>query len=317
MSLLISIVTPSYNQAHFIEETIQSVLTQNYRPIEYLVMDGGSTDGTIEILQKYEDQLTWVSERDKGQADAINKGFRRATGDIFMWLNSDDVMMPGALSAVAAYFEAHPEASFVYGNVRAIDEHGNDAGVRTYAVRPCNFNDLLTEGDFIVQPAAYWRADLWRAVGELDDKWEYILDYEFWIRTARRYDLHYLPNVLAKERMYASAKTFRGGVERIMELDEMPRQFGAAGIASGFRPEAAAWYSYSALRHFLRGRFAEARADMGNALRMNNSMFWVFVHLAALLLRGEKGIPEMHLLLNRARLVYRRINPFRRNRATY
>ncbi len=118
---LVTIVTPSFNQAGFIEETIQSVIAQDYQPIEHLVIDGGSTDGTLELLRKYQDHLSWVSEPDRGQTDAINKGFRRAHGAILCWLNADDVLMPGAISTVASYFESHPQVSFVYGDVLAID----------------------------------------------------------------------------------------------------------------------------------------------------------------------------------------------------
>ncbi len=157
MNPLITVVTPSYNHERFIEATIQSVLTQDYAPIEYIVMDGGSTDGTLDILRKYEDRLTWVSERDKGQGDAINKGFRRATGDIWCWLNSDDLFTPGALKTVAEFFQSHPDASFVYGDAEAITLDGTPAGIRTH-IRPTDFDFLLNGGDPIVQPAAFWRA---------------------------------------------------------------------------------------------------------------------------------------------------------------
>src|SRR5438128_2672833 len=124
----VSIVTPSYNQARFIERTIRSVLDQDHRDVEYIVVDGGSTDGTAGILERYSDRIVWTSERDRGQSDAINKGLHRATGEIVAFLNSDDTYEPGALSAVVAFFSANPEARWVYGKCRIIDE--NDVEIR-------------------------------------------------------------------------------------------------------------------------------------------------------------------------------------------
>lgn len=300
MNPLITVVTPSYNHERFIEATIQSVLTQDYAPIEFIIMDGGSTDGTLDVLRKYEDRLTWYSEPDKGQGDAINRGFRRATGEIWCWLNSDDLFLPGALKTVAQFFQQNPDAHFVYGDAEAITLEGKPAGMRTH-IRPSDFDSLLHKGDYIVQPAAFWRADLWRTIGELDLQWQYVLDYEYWIRAARRYQLHYIPKPLAQERIYAAAKTFRGGIERIQELDEMPRRFGGNGVASGFRPEAAAMYIARGWSHLKHGRRAEAQADFSTGLRLNNNLPALGVYLTALALRGEAGIPGMRLQMNRVR----------------
>lgn len=307
MNPVITVVTPSYNHARFIEATIQSVLSQDYAPIEYIVMDGGSTDGTLDILRKYEDRLSWISEPDKGQGDAINKGFRRATGDIWCWLNSDDLFTPSALKTVARFFEQHPDAHFVYGDAEAITIAGKPAGIRTH-IRQTDFETLLHEGDPIVQPAAFWRADLWRTVGELDLQWQYVLDYEYWIRAARRYQLHYMPKLLAQERIYAAAKTFRGGIERAAELDTMPRRFGGSGVPRGFRSEAAAMHLARAWDHLKHGRRTEAQADASTALRLNNNTAKLGVYLVALALRGEAGIPAMRLRMNRLRGVLQKVS---------
>src|SRR5262245_57011017 len=139
--LKISVVTPSFNQAQFIESTLQSVLNQHYPRLEYIVIDGGSTDGTLAILKKYEADLQWLSEPDHGQAEAINKGFKKASGDIICWLNADDEFMPGALSTVAAYFQTHAEAQFVYGDAETIDDKGRTYG-RRGNVKATDFAEL-------------------------------------------------------------------------------------------------------------------------------------------------------------------------------
>lgn len=159
----ISIVTPSFNQAPFIERTIRSVLDQSHRDIEHIVIDGGSTDGTLEILQRCGKAVSWVSEKDRGQAHAINKGLRRCTGEVVAWLNSDDTYTPGALERVARHFTEHPDCRWVYGRCRIVDEH--DREIRTLITRYKNlllarygFPKLLAE-NFISQPAVFWRRD--------------------------------------------------------------------------------------------------------------------------------------------------------------
>lgn len=159
----ISIITPSYNQAPYIEATLRSVLDeQDYPNLEYWVIDGGSTDGTLDILRRYEGRLRWISEPDGGQADAINKGMRLATGDILAWMNSDDLYAPGALRVAGEYFAAHPETMFLYGDALAIDEHDASHGIRVH-VRAADADYLVNTGDPIVQPASFWRREVWPA----------------------------------------------------------------------------------------------------------------------------------------------------------
>ena len=170
--LKFSIITPSYQQGQFITQTIRSVLEQNYTAIEYIVMDGGSTDSTLEILRHYEDRLQWYSEPDDGQADAINKGFTLASGDVFAWLNSDDYYAPGTIKRVADYFATHPETAFVYGDAIGIDLKERNYGVRMHVglrqkIIESDFDILLNLYDFLVQPACFWRASLWREIGQL------------------------------------------------------------------------------------------------------------------------------------------------------
>src|SRR5688572_25596277 len=148
---LVSIVTPSYNQGRYIEETIQSVLNQDYPNLEYLVLDGGSTDETLEILKRYEGRLVWISEKDRGQADAINKGFHLAKGRILGWLNSDDTYSPGAIRKVAQYFQTHRDVGLLYGEGYHVDTAGKI--IERYNTEPFNFH-RLGEICFICQPAA-------------------------------------------------------------------------------------------------------------------------------------------------------------------
>lgn len=199
----ISIVTPSYNQAAYLEATIRSVLTQGV-PVEYLVVDGGSTDGSVDIIQKYAPQLAWwVSEKDTGQADAINKGLRRATGEIVAWLNSDDLYLPGALQSALDAFAAHPQAGIVFGDVASIDEHGRTFNLQTF--RPVSLPDLMSF-TIISQPAVFMRRSVLKQAGYLDLSYHLLLDHHLWIRMARLAPLVYIPKTLAAARYHPQAK---------------------------------------------------------------------------------------------------------------
>lgn len=203
----VSIVTPSYNQARFLEQTIQSVLEQDYPNLEYFVMDGGSTDGSLEIIQRYAPRLAgWVCEKDRGQTDALNKGFARATGQILAWLNSDDTYEPGAVSAAVAALTSRPDAAAIYGEANFIDENG-----RTIGRFPAAQTDLprLRRGYVHVpQQATFFRGDLWRAIGPLDPSFYFAMDYDLWVRLAGRGPLVYLPGqVWANFRLHSGAKT--------------------------------------------------------------------------------------------------------------
>ncbi len=203
---LVTIVTPSYNQARFLEEAICSVLEQSYPNIEYIVVDGGSTDGSLEIIQKYASRLAWwVSEPDRGQTDAINKGFGRARGQILAWLNSDDTYLPHAVTEAVEYLQAHPEAGMVYGDANLIDEKGQVIG--RFPARQTNYRRLRRGYVHIPQQAAFFRAELWRRVGPLDPTFYFAMDYDLWVRLAKIASLHYYPRLWANFRLHGGGKS--------------------------------------------------------------------------------------------------------------
>ncbi len=203
---LVSIVTPSYNQAAFLEATICSVLGQDYPRIEYILVDGGSKDGSPEIIQRYSDRLAWwVSERDRGQTDAINKGFAHASGQILAWLNSDDTYQPSAIREAVAYLQAHPTTGMVYGDCNFINAEGVQIG--RFPAAQTDFRHLKQGYVHIPQQAAFWRADLWRQVGPLDPAFFFAMDYDLWVRLAKISRLDYNPRTWANFRLHGSGKT--------------------------------------------------------------------------------------------------------------
>ena len=204
---LVSIITPSFNQARYIEATIQSVLGQDYPRIEYIIVDGGSTDGTVDVIKKYESKLAWwVSEKDKGQTDAINKGFERANGEILAWVNSDDTYEPGAVSAAVKYLQEHPEVGMVYADCNFVNEDGHVIG--KFGSAQTDYRLLRQGYVHIPQQTMFFRADLWKQVGPLDPSFYFAMDYDLWTRIAARAELKYLPGeVWANFRLHTSGKT--------------------------------------------------------------------------------------------------------------
>jgi glycosyltransferase involved in cell wall biosynthesis len=206
-SPLVTIVTPSFNQAKYLERTIQSVLSQDYPNLEYIITDGGSNDGTVELIKKYEKRLAWwVSEKDRGQTDAINKGFARARGEILAWLNSDDTYEPGAIKDAVTFFTSHPDISSVYSQANYIDE--NDKVIGRFPAAQTNYRKLRQGYVHVPQQACFFRANLWKKVGPLDPSFYFAMDYDLWVRLAKEAPMAFVPErTWANFRLHSDAKT--------------------------------------------------------------------------------------------------------------
>jgi glycosyltransferase involved in cell wall biosynthesis len=203
---LVSIITPSFNQARYLESTIRSALSQDYPNIEYIIVDGGSSDGSVEVIRRYSDRLAWwVSEKDRGQTDAINKGFAHAKGEILAWLNSDDIYESNAVSEAVAYLQNWSEVGLVYGDANFIDENGRMIG--RFPAAQTSYRLLRQGYVHIPQQSAFWRADLWHKVGPLDPSFYFAMDYDLWVRLAALAPVHYLPRLWASFRLHTQGKT--------------------------------------------------------------------------------------------------------------
>ena len=220
--LKVSIVTPSFNQARFITRTIESVLSQDWKSLDYMVCDGDSTDGTQAILAKYRDRIAWISAKDDGQADAVNKGIQATDGDIIGWLNSDDIYYPGTVRAVVEYFSKHPEVDVVYGMADHID--ADDHAYEAYPTEPWNFA-RLQEFCFLCQPAVFLRRSVIERHGLLDQSLRFCIDYEYWLRLgAAGVHFGYLERKLAGSRMYPENKTLSARLQIHAEVNNMFRK---------------------------------------------------------------------------------------------
>ncbi len=250
-SLRLTVVTPSFNQAAYVEATLLSVLNQDYRNTEYIVIDGGSTDGSVTTIAKYSDKLAyWCSEPDRGQADAIAKGFERATGDVYCWINSDDLLLPGALTSVARHFTSHPKASVLTGGAYAIDctgTHVRGFGTLTRGISATYDRFRFYGQDNVFQPATFWRREAYEAAGGIDRSLQFIMDYDLFTRLARRSTFSVVPDFLAAFRLHDASKSATLQHLRRQECLKFARRYGVDRYSPRTRCFLYWWYRIPAL----------------------------------------------------------------------
>lgn len=271
----ISIVTPSYNQGSFLEHTIHSVLSQGYPNLEYIIIDGGSTDNSLDVIRKYESSLAyWVSEPDQGQAHAINKGWERSTGDIVAWLNSDDTFLPGTLSKVAKFFQEHPEVDILYGDTLFTEADG------TLTVRsdPQDAFDyyrfVVTCHNTIPQPSAFIRRCVLDDVGLLDPHYYFFMDWDFWLRAGIGHPIVFLPEPFSTYRIHPNSKSVSQARRAAPELEYMyGKYFARNDVPDDIRRQqrtAMMNMYFTSATYYLDGGARSLAARMGlNALRVS------------------------------------------------
>lgn len=231
---LVSIITPSLNQGFYIEETILSVLNQSYKNIEYIVVDGGSSDETLGILKKYKDKLSCISEPDQGQSDAINKGFRMANGEILAWINSDDFYEMHAIETVVKIFIEHPELSIVYGDCNYIYEIKNERKSIIFKAQNFNLDKLIQKGCYIAQPSTFFKRSILNEVGLLNLDLKFAMDYDLWIRIGKKGTALYIPQVLSNFRFSDTSKSGSQKEQFWPETRNVSLKHGGAVISSLF-----------------------------------------------------------------------------------
>lgn len=301
---LVSIVTPSFNQASFLEQTMRSVLEQDYARLEYLVMDGGSTDGSVEIIRKNSDRLAyWASEKDSGQAEAINKGVARANGEVVAWLNSDDYYLPGTISAAVEAFERNPGMALLYGDMLAVDEHGRATNHLRY--RQLTLEDLLCF-QIIGQPAVFLRRAAFERAGGLDPTFHFLLDHHLWIRLALQGPILHIPQIWSAARYHAAAKNRLRAAEfgreafRILEWAAAEAQLAPALARVGRRAQASA-HRVDARYLLDGGRPKSSLRAWGRALRLHPPTALRRLNLLVGAMLESIGLRKLRLFLTRLR----------------
>lgn len=284
---LVSIVTPSYNKGAFIEETIMSVRKQGYPHIEHIVVDGGSTDITLEILRKHADGLVWISEPDKGQSDAINKGWKMSKGEILAYLNADDTYLPNAVETAVKFLVQNRELHMIYGDCNIIDERGQT--VARYPASEFNLVDLIVGVNMVPQPTVFFARRVLDDVGYLDPTLHLAMDYDFWVRMALKCRIRYIPKVLANFRVCAGSKS----VERSPEfaddmLHTLDKLFSTPALPNEIQALRRRAYGNvhlgRAVHYRSSGQLRESRKHLMEALRVDPRFFlthsWPWFYLA-------------------------------------
>jgi GT2 family glycosyltransferase len=231
----LSVLTPSLNQARYLEQSIRSVIDQGHSDVEHLVVDGGSRDDSVEVIRRYEHRLAyWVSEPDRGQSHAVNKALDRSTGDWIGWLNSDDYYLPGAFDAVVSTLgKAESDVAFVFGRGLRVGPDGREIGPFWPRTPVFNRDALLYGVDYILQPSVFVRRSAWKAVGPLDETLRYCMDYDLWLRLSEKFKVATVPHAVAASREHRESKTFTGGIERWQEIARMIARHTGGAITPG------------------------------------------------------------------------------------
>lgn len=303
----ISVITPSYQQAAYLEYTLQSVLAQDFGPIEYLVVDGGSRDGSLEVIRRYSNRLAWwVSEPDSGQAEAINKGLRRARGEVVAWLNSDDLYLPGALAEAVAALRAQPEAGMVYGDAITIDAQGRY--LNTLAFGDWGLAELMNFR-IICQPAVFMRRSVLERAGLLDPSYHFMLDHHLWVRMASLAPVRHVASLWAAARHHPGAKNvaqsagFSEEARRLLGWMQTEPYLAPLVAQNRRRVEGGAYRLVA--RYLLDGGQPGPALQMyGRALRSNPGFalkHWHRMAYAALSLVGLKKLSGWYFRLSTAR----------------
>lgn len=266
MQPLVTVVIPTYNSARFIRDVLESVLAQTYPNIEIIVMDGASKDGTADIAREVAPNAIVISEPDRGQTHAINKGWTMAKGDILTWLCADDGYYPDTVANAVIYLNAHPDAMWVYGVVDHLDVDGNQSPVR---VPPWewDYHQLVNKGNNIGQAASFLRRSLLVTEGLPNEELHYGMDYEYWLRIGKNNPGHWVPSVRAYAKYYQEAKTQAGQAIRLLEFKSIAMQYGAGDLPSWMRWEWTQAYILELVNHLRRGKFQHLLGDMREIFR--------------------------------------------------
>lgn len=273
--ILVTILTPSFNQAQFIRATIDSVLSQDYANIEYFIVDGRSTDGTIEILKELNDpRVQWISEQDEGQSDAINKGLARATGEIITYINSDDLLLPGAVRFAVDYFTAHPQVDVLYGDGYYIDSNGKR--LQAFPGESFDLTRAILGGQEWTQPGTFWRKSAGDRVGVFDTAMHYRFDFDYFLRMAFAGSrLDYAPGERAVYRLHAASKTI-SQIDRFMGdwhtlIDKIYARPDLPDTIRQLRPQVERYLQWhDAKGYWLKGDYSEARPRLWDFVREHN-----------------------------------------------